>query len=304
MGDRASVTTHRYRYSSTGPAIRRIGVAESPCNVLSCHGETPNRHVWVTHPTFGPPMLGLISGPVPTPVPSRVCAREFDDGPSSLVMPSQDLELAERVHRWLLVDGHQAFLDRSMADGILPGDEWERRLREWLRWADGVVCLITAAFVRSTWCTSGVAVARSRPAATSDGRVRRGTAVPDVTAARGPRQGRSEYARQSCRRCSRSTPSVGRASRTTAPPSRSARTSTGHPSAARRTGMRSPGGYAPRPSQLIRGCCRWSGLRLRQLVAGVRRSAARPANAAALSRGQRSRPAVARAVARCGPQRS
>jgi hypothetical protein len=45
-------------------------------------------------------------------------------------MPSQDLELAERVHRWLLVDGHQAFLDRSMADGILPGDEWERRLRE------------------------------------------------------------------------------------------------------------------------------------------------------------------------------
>jgi hypothetical protein len=68
------------------------------------------------------------------------------------------------------------FLDRSVADGISPGDEWERRLHEWLRWADAVVCLTTAAFVRSTSCTSEVAVARvaGQPAATSDGRVRRG----------------------------------------------------------------------------------------------------------------------------------
>jgi hypothetical protein len=75
---------------------------------------------------------------------------------------SQDLAVAERVHRWLLDDGHQVFLDRSMADGILPGDEWERRLHERLRWADAVTCVVTSAFVRSPWCTGEVAVARSR----------------------------------------------------------------------------------------------------------------------------------------------
>ena len=62
---------------------------------------------------------------------------------------SQDLALAERMHRWLLNDGHQVFLDRSMADGIVPGDEWERRLHERLRWADAVTCVVTSAFVRT-----------------------------------------------------------------------------------------------------------------------------------------------------------
>jgi WD40 repeat protein len=75
---------------------------------------------------------------------------------------SQDLALAERMHRWLLDDGHQVFLDRSTTDGIVPGDEWERRLHERLRWADAVACVVTSAFVRSPWCTGEVAVARSR----------------------------------------------------------------------------------------------------------------------------------------------
>jgi hypothetical protein len=53
-----------------------------------------------------------------------------------------DTALAAEVHRWLVDGGHEAFLDQDLADGLLVGEEWERRLRERLRWADAMVCVL------------------------------------------------------------------------------------------------------------------------------------------------------------------
>jgi WD40 repeat protein len=75
---------------------------------------------------------------------------------------SADLELASEVHRWLVAAGHQAFLDTDERDGLVVGDDWQRRLHERLRWADAVVCLITAAYATSLWCAAEVAVAQTR----------------------------------------------------------------------------------------------------------------------------------------------
>ena len=74
----------------------------------------------------------------------------------------KDAALADAVHRWLVDDGHEAFLDRDLYDGIRVGEQWERRLHERLRWADAMVCVLTSAYVASVWCTAELAVARSR----------------------------------------------------------------------------------------------------------------------------------------------
>src|SRR3954469_21258784 len=75
---------------------------------------------------------------------------------------SKDAALAAEVHRWLVDDGHEAFLDQDLADGILAGEEWQRRLHERLRWADAVVCVLTSAYIESPWCTAEVGIAQSR----------------------------------------------------------------------------------------------------------------------------------------------
>jgi TIR domain/AAA ATPase domain len=75
---------------------------------------------------------------------------------------SEDLGLAEQVHRWLDDHGHEVFLDQNLRDGIAVGEDWEQRLYERLRWADAVVCVVTSAFVASQWCTAEVAIARSQ----------------------------------------------------------------------------------------------------------------------------------------------
>jgi hypothetical protein len=75
---------------------------------------------------------------------------------------SADLDTAVRVHGWLTAAGHEVFLDRHRRDGVRVGDAWEARLHEELRGADAVVCIVTAAYRTSTWCTAEVAVARSR----------------------------------------------------------------------------------------------------------------------------------------------
>ena len=54
------------------------------------------------------------------------------------------------------------FLDQDLRDGILLGEEWDKRLHERLRWADAVVCVVTSAAVASTWCTAEVSIALSR----------------------------------------------------------------------------------------------------------------------------------------------
>ena len=75
---------------------------------------------------------------------------------------SEDAALAAEVHRWLVDDGHEAFLDQDLSDGLVAGEEWDRRLHERLRWADAVVCLLTSAYVASVWCNAELAIARSR----------------------------------------------------------------------------------------------------------------------------------------------
>ena len=59
---------------------------------------------------------------------------------------SEDHLVAAQLHQWLVDDGHDVFLDQDLRDGIALGEEWEQRLYERLRWADAVVCLITASY--------------------------------------------------------------------------------------------------------------------------------------------------------------
>ena len=73
---------------------------------------------------------------------------------------SEDRECAGRLHQWLVAEGHEVFLDQDFRDGIVVGEEWERRLHERLRWADAVVCVVTSLFLGSMWCTYEVACAR------------------------------------------------------------------------------------------------------------------------------------------------
>ena len=65
---------------------------------------------------------------------------------------SDDTERAGQLHRWLVAEGHEVFLDRDLRDGILVGDDWRERLHERLRWADAVVCVVTSTAVNSPWC--------------------------------------------------------------------------------------------------------------------------------------------------------
>src|SRR4051794_12510735 len=75
---------------------------------------------------------------------------------------SKDAVMATVVRRWLVADGHKAFLDQDLSDGLVVGEEWERRLRERLRWADAVVCVLTSAYLASVWCTAELTIAQSR----------------------------------------------------------------------------------------------------------------------------------------------
>ena len=75
---------------------------------------------------------------------------------------SEDHVVAAELHQWLVDDGHDVFLDQDLRDGIALGEDWEQRLYERLRWADAVVCLVTASYRASIWCAAEVAIARSK----------------------------------------------------------------------------------------------------------------------------------------------
>jgi WD40 repeat protein len=75
---------------------------------------------------------------------------------------SGDREPIDEVHRWLIDEGHDVFLDRDLCGGIVVGEEWEQRLHERLRWADAVVCVVTSAYLASMWCTAEVSIALAR----------------------------------------------------------------------------------------------------------------------------------------------
>ena len=69
---------------------------------------------------------------------------------------SADNDWAEKIYVWLEEDGHSLFLDRDLTDGIVVGDDWERRLYERLRWADTVVCVVSEPYVESMWCAAEI----------------------------------------------------------------------------------------------------------------------------------------------------
>jgi energy-coupling factor transporter ATP-binding protein EcfA2 len=69
---------------------------------------------------------------------------------------SADNDWAEKIYVWLEEDGHNLFLDRDLTDGIVVGDDWERRLYERLRWADAVVCVVSEPYVESMWCAAEI----------------------------------------------------------------------------------------------------------------------------------------------------
>src|SRR4051812_19578925 len=75
---------------------------------------------------------------------------------------SKDAVMATVVRRWLVADGHKAFLDQDLSDGLVVGEEWERRLHERLRWADAVGGVLTSAYLAAVWCTAELAIAQSR----------------------------------------------------------------------------------------------------------------------------------------------
>lgn len=75
---------------------------------------------------------------------------------------SEDHELAAQMHDWLVAGGNEVFLDRDLHDGIAVGEVWERRLYERLRWADAVLCLVTAAYRSSVWCAAEIGIACSQ----------------------------------------------------------------------------------------------------------------------------------------------
>jgi hypothetical protein len=54
--------------------------------------------------------------------PGGVVARVF------VSYANTDQERAARLHRWLVAEGHEVFLVQDMHEGLLVGDEWERRL--------------------------------------------------------------------------------------------------------------------------------------------------------------------------------
>ena len=75
---------------------------------------------------------------------------------------SEDQALAGELHDWLDDEGHEVFLAEDLRHGIAPGEEWQQRLHERLRWADAVVCVITSSYLASRWCTAEAAISWSR----------------------------------------------------------------------------------------------------------------------------------------------
>ncbi|MGR6963201.1 toll/interleukin-1 receptor domain-containing protein [Geodermatophilus sp. URMC 61] len=91
---------------------------------------------------------------------------------------SKDAALAAEVHRWLVEDGHEPFLDQDLSNGILAGEEWQQRLHERPRWADAMVCVLTSAYIDSPWCSAELGIAQSRGSRLLPVRVERGVRHP------------------------------------------------------------------------------------------------------------------------------
>lgn len=75
---------------------------------------------------------------------------------------SEDIVLAGEVRGWLDDDHCEVFLAQDPQGGIAAGEQWRSQLHERLRAADVLVCVVTSAYLASSWCTAEVAIAQSR----------------------------------------------------------------------------------------------------------------------------------------------
>ncbi|MGQ0774256.1 MAG: nSTAND1 domain-containing NTPase [Pseudonocardiales bacterium] len=87
---------------------------------------------------------------------------------------SGDRTLAGELRQWLVDDGHEVFWDQDLR----TGEQWQQQIHDWLRWADVVVCVVTSAYLASTWCAGEVAVAQSRGCRLLPLRAERGAVHP------------------------------------------------------------------------------------------------------------------------------
>ena len=105
---------------------------------------------------------------------------------------SRDGGQAERLHQWLRDQGStETFLDIDKHAGLMPGDDWERRLYREIAAAEAVILILTKNWFESKWCFAEFIQARALGKAifpiieTSD---RRGIRQPRHPAS-GPGQG-------------------------------------------------------------------------------------------------------------------
>src|SRR3954468_23192075 len=74
---------------------------------------------------------------------------------------SADGALAAELCSWLKSEGHVPFLDRDPDRGLAVGESWEEGLYRELRAADATICLLTAAYLASTWCHTELGIAKT-----------------------------------------------------------------------------------------------------------------------------------------------
>lgn len=73
-----------------------------------------------------------------------------------------DDAVATQIRDSLVERGHEVFVDHDLSNGILLGDEWERRLHERLGWAEALVCIVSPPYLTSPWCSAEIGAARAR----------------------------------------------------------------------------------------------------------------------------------------------
>src|SRR6478672_3697161 len=128
------------------------------------------------HQRPGRPLVVARRPPLPTGVPQVRPTRTRDRAPTIceviakgglsggvmarvfLSYAREDLAVAEESVGRMKAQGHEVFYDAD----LVVGDQWQERLLEQLRWADAMVCLITTAYVASTWCSAEVGIAIAR----------------------------------------------------------------------------------------------------------------------------------------------
>ncbi len=75
---------------------------------------------------------------------------------------SRDGEQADRMLTWLRAQGFtDTFLDIDKHAGLMPGDDWERRLYREIAGSEAVILILTANWFESKWCFAEFIQARA-----------------------------------------------------------------------------------------------------------------------------------------------